>query len=752
MAVSERYRSRQAKIAGDRWAIFTHISFGLMLALVVARCTMSESVREPFQVMPGAHTGPHGAGPAGSMALDLFCCVPAILILLRRVLDKSYVLRWTWSQVLLLPLAIWMAMSVRRSDDEFGALIGVANFVAALAILWAAAQLVRSWLRLRLVAAVAFGLLMILLAQGVYYRAIELPDLQQTFEKNSEQYLRDFGYTPGSFAARQFQQKITSGEMIGFNASTNSFAAVLLLLSIVGAGAAIQRVVDRDAGGWVAAIGLVMVPVVILLLDTKSKAALVSPILAAGMLAGIWRWRDLLARYSRRAFWVGVATVALVFAAVIGHGLYHHGLPTASLNFRWRYWVASWRMFWRHPIAGIGWSNFAEHYLRDRLPAAAEEIRDPHNFIVRFFVELGCIGGILLLAWMGRLWWEITRPNIPLYTPAEPAPRFRADESANANFGKSLLWLLAIGGGGIAISVLLNLDFNAGADYVVIEMIKRLLFLCAFMAGAIFISLQSLQKPEFDARPAPWILYAVLVGCGVFLIHNLIDFSMFEPGMLALFCLLIGSVLGVRHPSMIGKRRAPVVIPAAWLALVVAGCVAVVVGIAIPVARAESAANAGDAALRGNDAIAAGNLLDSAWHLMPANADYEFRAARAYEWKNGPTPLELAQTVTWLSLAINGDRSNVGYYLNRAELEMRLGNRNGAVEDFSRAIDLNPNDVAIRLQYAAALEKLGMFENARDEYQEALRYNDLLDATEPKRLSPEQVAGIQEKIRANEFN
>jgi hypothetical protein len=206
MAVSERYRSRQAKIAGDRWAIFTHISFGLMLALVVARCTMSESVREPFQVMPGAHTGLHGAGPAGSMALDLFCCVPAILILLRRVLDKSYVLRWTWSQVLLLPLAIWMAMSVRRSDDEFGALIGVANFVAALAILWAAAQLVRSWLRLRLVAAVAFGLLMILLAQGVYYRAIELPDLQQTFEKNREQYLRDFGYTPGSFAARQFQR------------------------------------------------------------------------------------------------------------------------------------------------------------------------------------------------------------------------------------------------------------------------------------------------------------------------------------------------------------------------------------------------------------------------------------------------------------------------------------------------------------------------------------------------------------------
>ena len=57
-------------------------------------------------------------------------------------------------------------------------------------------------------------------------------------------------------------------------------------------------------------------------------------------------------------------------------------------------------MFWRHPIIGVGWDNFYLHYLRDRLPVASEEIRDPHNFIIRFFVELGAIGGILMLAWL----------------------------------------------------------------------------------------------------------------------------------------------------------------------------------------------------------------------------------------------------------------------------------------------------------------------------------------------------------------
>ena len=80
---------------------------------------------------------------------------------------------------------------------------------------------------------------------------------------------------------------------------------------------------------------------------------------------------------------------------------------------RWKYWVGGWRAFVQHPLVGVGFANFGQHYLGVRLPEAAEEINDPHNFIVRIFVELGTVGGALLIAWMIRLWWELTRPVVP---------------------------------------------------------------------------------------------------------------------------------------------------------------------------------------------------------------------------------------------------------------------------------------------------------------------------------------------------
>ena len=44
------------------------------------------------------------------LVLDLLCCVPAILVLVRRCLDRTYTLRWSGSLCLIVPLAAWMAL------------------------------------------------------------------------------------------------------------------------------------------------------------------------------------------------------------------------------------------------------------------------------------------------------------------------------------------------------------------------------------------------------------------------------------------------------------------------------------------------------------------------------------------------------------------------------------------------------------------------------------------------------------------
>src|SRR4029079_18067206 len=94
------------------WAPWlTQAAFVLTLALLIARALMSETVRDAFVVIPGTTPAPLGPGPATTVVLDALCCLPALLVLLRRAADHTYIVRWTWSPVFFALLAIWSAMS-----------------------------------------------------------------------------------------------------------------------------------------------------------------------------------------------------------------------------------------------------------------------------------------------------------------------------------------------------------------------------------------------------------------------------------------------------------------------------------------------------------------------------------------------------------------------------------------------------------------------------------------------------------------
>src|SRR5687768_237206 len=87
----------------------THIAFVLTLIVMIARALMSETVRDPFDATGESTAGPRGPGAAVTLLLDALCCLPALLVLIRRVIDREYVIRWAWSHVLLLLVAAWAA-------------------------------------------------------------------------------------------------------------------------------------------------------------------------------------------------------------------------------------------------------------------------------------------------------------------------------------------------------------------------------------------------------------------------------------------------------------------------------------------------------------------------------------------------------------------------------------------------------------------------------------------------------------------
>src|SRR5437764_15126441 len=105
-------------------------------------------------------------------------------------------------------LAAWVALSTAWASDTFAAVIHASHWLAAICLMWAISQLVRSRVRLRIVAAVGFGLLLVLVVQSVFYRAIEVPETIRYWNTNRDALLKERNWEPGSFQARQFERKL----------------------------------------------------------------------------------------------------------------------------------------------------------------------------------------------------------------------------------------------------------------------------------------------------------------------------------------------------------------------------------------------------------------------------------------------------------------------------------------------------------------------------------------------------------------
>jgi hypothetical protein len=88
------------------WAWFTRAAFGLAVAIVLARVTMLETLREALEVHAGAAPAPRGPGRARrSCSTCSRGCPPCSRSLARAAVDPTFRLHATWSHKLMFALA-----------------------------------------------------------------------------------------------------------------------------------------------------------------------------------------------------------------------------------------------------------------------------------------------------------------------------------------------------------------------------------------------------------------------------------------------------------------------------------------------------------------------------------------------------------------------------------------------------------------------------------------------------------------------
>jgi hypothetical protein len=714
----------------------TAVALVLLLVGVAVRGTINELASDTFVLTDSADLG--GPGPTTTLLLNALCCLPALLVLVRRAIDPTYVLRWHVSHLLMFLLATWITLSAAWASNKFDALLGVSTWWTAAAVLWAAGQLCRSWTRLRPVLGVAAGLMLIFVAQSLIYRYYEGPELLHYWETDPEIVARRQA-EPDSFAIRQMDRTVHNGTQQAFFRSPNTFAAVSVFAALVTAGFVGARLLTRDEPAFAGGMAIAIVGLPLIVQWTGSRTAGATAALAAVALAAAWFGRDLLARRSRLAYAIGVVLFLLGVAAVVAIGMKTGGLLHDSLTFRWNYWVASWHLFQTHPWTGVGWANFGPHYLAYRLPVAAEEIKNPHNLFVSFATEIGVIGLALVVAWLARALWEVTRPVTPRGTSAVANQPWLSTAIGVA----ALFWLLRM-------VVLWPLTLTPS------ELTKTALFGLLLLVGLLLTVVRNVKDPTPDARPAPFLVYASVIGLLAFLLHNLVDFSIFETGPLLLFVLTLGGLLGTRHPGVAG-RRPHTAAAIGGLAATFVALLAVAGLWAVPVMLAEYKADAAETkgraaaeALRSgrtdfaaglrNDAVA---LYREAIAASPVrNPDYAVRATR---YMDGAAPNDV---LAMLSVAVESDPADVQRYLNRA----RFGRSVKApsvtyLSDYDQFVTRNPNDALVRIEYADALAEAGFIDRAKAQYRAALAANAALNPEEPRRLPETKVRDVEGRLK-----
>ena len=463
-------------------------------------------------------------------------------------------------------------------------------------------QMVRTPLRLVLVVCVLAGLAAAMSAKGLYQYFVESPDTVRDFLTNPDQKLRAIGLEPASVQARAFVNRMMDRSAIGYLGLSNIFASLLIVLTFPALGLAIQKLrwAAKARRQWrqqaqagqihsptlsaIVAIALAIAPLAVLLM-TRSRAGIAMAALALIVAVVLMFAGQKLARHWRACAAIAAGVVCLAIAATATYGLAKDSLPGASMTFRWYYWRASAQIAAQHPLLGVGPANFPAAYLAVRRPAAEEAVKTPHNVIAQSLSEYGLPAGGLFLAiiilallklasnvaWTSRpcvprarrpwsfcgfmLFGRGVSPlrhmgKMPMLLSQNPADQIGAktgcdidgnDNADNPDDDRRLLpcTFAAI----LIVAVAAMFGFGQATwDWAVIfiDVIVPAAVLAVALAATFWFA-RDLAGPQSDLA-----IVHIFMGLGLaaFILHNMVEFSLFVPAPAMVFWVALGSMIG----------------------------------------------------------------------------------------------------------------------------------------------------------------------------------------------------------------
>lgn len=490
-----------------------------------------------------------------------------------RLLLSSEVVSLLISTTLLACIGLWLLVSIlcgqfRWRKTGFGIAVGLFIFAGVLSAVFASnkraaitdlvtlatpmliglflVQLLVSAVRIRLVLLLILAVGVAATVQCIDQRMESNQTLVDDYEANPAEHLQKQGIEPDGMEHWMYEHRLYSKDIRGFLMTSNSTASFFLMATFAGLGLCLHAARQKMSQEAIAALVCYILAFGIVLsglLLTQSKGGIGAFMLGVILLIlllvfgkTIWKRRLLFGI-------VLLLLIVLVAGFVIHYGAQHGRLPGGnSMLVRWQYWVSAVQMIRDHEVTGVGGGNFSEFYTHYKTPAASETVQNPHNWILSLLSQYGPLG---LAAFVLAVFIPVCKGCQKLFQTHQTMEL--EDQPSDKT-----VWIGVLAVASVMLLFVRPALVDAEFLYQRVDVrAAAYLVLYLFPAGIVILSFILLRVASLgdvsvngqDDRLA----IALMCGLVAVLIHNLIDFAIFEPGNWSVFWLFITILAAQMH-------------------------------------------------------------------------------------------------------------------------------------------------------------------------------------------------------------
>jgi len=708
--------------------IFTFFLLALLLSIIALRTAQSElpSPQSPDELI-SLNTALYSL--VISSILVLIFAVWFIL----RLLNKNFQYRPGGIEIGLLLLIIASFVAGSAASDKRAAITNAVVLIAPILMAIVLIQILDTGWKIKLTLAViaAAGFLCAYQSYEQFSATNQMTIQQYNQDPNS--MLQTLGIEPGTLQHWQFERHLLSKDIRGFFTTSNSAGSFLILAFFCALTILLDKIKNRKLTSidpWhIIFPAIVAAAVFAGLVLTRSKGAIIAWLLSAFAFVVYMLCKNFLASHKKLILIIFILLIPVAVVSIILYGQAHNTLPGGkSLLLRWQYWLASVNAYLEKPLTGIGPGNFSIFFFHHKLPQAHETISDPHNFILSILTQYGPLGLIAFLAviFVPLLKIIFSKSELISTEDIQFAPKHKKSVIIFAS-AAILLFIRPI---------LSPIPQSApSSQYSAAFLVLFIMPAVAFVIGMLLLTSGKLYSPPANQN----FTYPLFFAAAGLLIHNLIDFAIFEPPVFTAFCAILACIIA-SHLNRNANQKILLPKPAAKFSLVIvfiAVSAAFLYFCLIPPLKSTSKI------IRANSEISLGTL-GSAHTLLSEAADDDKLSPFAPSFNSqiymqnflsSPQQELLLDAEKSFLEAVHRNLQNYKNYERLTTLYLMLSGSsqepqktmwlNKALENANKAVELYPSSDRLWFALAQIAESMGKVEQALDAYKKAVEIEDL---------------------------